>query len=244
MIRQRVRTTIAPDMVKIAPSILSADFARLGAAVEAVEPAADWIHVDVMDGHFVPNITIGPPVVASLRSVTSLPLDCHLMISDPAAYVDAFADAGADSLSVHVEAVPDPLPAFERMRSRGLGCGLVMNPATPFAAVEPFLEEVDVLLAMTVQPGFGGQKFRADVLPKIEQAAAAIARRGLRTQIEVDGGVGPGTARLVADAGATVLVAGSAIFDHDDPAVAAAAIRRDAAGAGNTAPVTAAGATK
>lgn len=212
-------------MVKIAPSILSADFARLGADVAAVEAAADWLHVDVMDGHFVPNITLGPPVVASLRRVTSLPLDCHLMISDPSRYVDEFADAGADVVSVQIEAVPDPRPALARIRGRGLGSGLVVNPATPFAAVEPYLDDVDVLLIMTVQPGFGGQTFRHEVLPKIEEAAGAIVRRGLAVQIEVDGGIDPATAPLVVDAGAEVLVAGSAVFGKADPAAAAEAIR-------------------
>lgn len=216
-------------MLKIAPSILSADFAALGAAVAEVEPAADWLHVDVMDGHFVPNITLGPPVVASLRKVTSLPLDCHLMISDAARYVDAFADAGADSVSVQIEAAPDPLPTFARIRALGLGCGLVFNPGTPFAAVEPYLDDIDVLLAMTVQPGFGGQKFRPEVLPKIEQAAEAISRRGIACHIEVDGGIDTTTARSVVDAGADVLVAGSAIFARPDPAAAAAAIRVAAA---------------
>lgn len=218
------RTTLWP-MVKIAPSILSADFARLGADVAAVEEAADWLHVDVMDGHFVPNITIGPPVVASLRRVTSLPLDCHLMISDPARYVDDFADAGADSLSVQIEAAPDPVPTLARIRERGLACGLVLNPATPFAAVEPYLEDLDLLLVMTVQPGFGGQSFRHDVLPKIEEAAGVLARRGLPVHLEVDGGIDTETAPLVVDAGADVLVAGSAVFGRSDPARAADAIR-------------------
>lgn len=212
-------------MPMIAPSILSADFAALGAAVACVEAVVDWLHVDVMDGHFVPNITLGPPVVASLRKVTSLPLDCHLMISDPARYVDDFADAGADSISVQIEAAPDPLPAFAGIRRRGLGCGLVLNPGTPFSAAEPFLDHIDILLVMTVQPGFGGQRFRPEVLPKIEEAARAIDRRGLPVHIEVDGGVDATTARSVVDAGAGVLVAGSAIFGKADPAAAADAIR-------------------
>lgn len=219
-----VRTTLWP-MPKIAPSILSADFACLGAEVAAVEEAADWLHVDVMDGHFVPNITLGPPVVASLRKVTSLPLDCHLMISDPARYVDAFADAGADLLSIQIEAAPDPRPALAAIRGRGLGCGLVVNPATPFAAIEAYLDDVDVALVMTVQPGFGGQSFRHEVLPKIEEAATAISRRGLAVALEVDGGVDTATAPLVVDAGADVLVAGSAIFGKADPAAAAEALR-------------------
>ncbi|MFN8105715.1 MAG: ribulose-phosphate 3-epimerase [Acidimicrobiia bacterium] len=212
-------------MVKIAPSILSADFARLGAEVAAVEHAADWLHVDVMDGHFVPNITLGPPVIASLRKVTSLPLDCHLMISDPARYVDAFADAGADLVTVQIEAVPDPRSALARIRGRGLGCGLVVNPATPLAAVEPYLDDVDVVLVMTVQPGFGGQKFRSEVLAKIEAAASAIDRRGISVAVEVDGGIDTTTAPLVVDAGADVLVAGSAIFGKADPGAAATALR-------------------
>lgn len=220
-------------MVKIAPSILSADFAHLAADVASVEDEADLIHVDVMDAHFVPNLTIGPPVVASLRRVTSLPLDCHLMISDPGSYVDAFAEAGADSVTVHVEAVPDPAALFGRFDDLGLGRGLSMNPDTPFEAVEPHLDSIDLVLVMTVQPGFGGQSFRDDVLTKIERCAEHVRRHDLPVEIEVDGGISAETVARVVSAGGSVLVAGSAVFGASDPAAAAAEIRRSGEEAGS-----------
>lgn len=216
-------------MVKIAPSVLSADFAHLAAAVEAVETESDVIHVDVMDGHFVPNISIGPPVVASLRQVTSLPLDCHLMISDPGAYLDAFADAGADSCTIHIEAVPDPTVLFERFDVLGLGRGLALDPDTPFECIEPFLDRVDLVLVMTVQPGFGGQSFREDVLPKVERCATYLVDHDLPAEVEVDGGVSAATVRRVADAGADILVAGSAVFGAAEPGRVAAELRALAA---------------
>lgn len=222
-------------MVKIAPSILSADFAHLGAEVASVEDEADLVHVDVMDAHFVPNLTIGPPVVASLRKVTSLPLDCHLMISDPGSYVTAFAEAGADSVTVHVEAVPDPAALFLRFDDLGLGRGLSLNPDTPFEAVEPHLDTVDLVLVMTVQPGFGGQSFRDDVLAKIEKCAEHVRRHDLPVEIEVDGGISAETAARVVSAGGSVLVAGSAVFGASDPASAAAEIRRSGEKARSTA---------
>lgn len=212
-------------MIKVAPSILSADFAHLARAVRDVEPAADYIHVDVMDGHFVPNLTIGPPVVACLRRETSLPLDCHLMMSNPGAYFDDFARAGADSCTFHIEAVPDPVAGCEHLAELGLGRGLALNPDTPFDAVKEHLEHIDMLLIMTVRPGFGGQTFRADVLPKIESAREYVDTRQLPVDIEVDGGVAPDTARAIVEAGASVLVAGSAIFADRDHARAADRLR-------------------
>ena len=215
-------------MIRIAPSILSADFAQLGASIAEVEPAADLLHVDVMDGHFVPNLTIGPPVVRSIRQVTALPLDCHLMVSDPAVLLDGFIEAGADSVSVHVEAVADPRPLFRRLADAGVGRGLALNPDTPFDAVIPFLEDVDVLLVMTVHPGFAGQAFRTDVVPKLEKAAERLDSAGLGVDIEVDGGIAPATAATVADAGAGILVAGSAVFGAPSPVAAVRNLRRAA----------------
>lgn len=212
-------------MIRIAPSLLSADFARLAAAVAEVEPAADLLHVDVMDGHFVPNLTIGAPVVASVRQVTALPLDCHLMVSDPGTLLDGFIAAGADSVTVHVEAVADPRPLFGRLAEAGVDRGLALNPDTPLDAVIPFLEEIDLLLVMTVHPGFAGQAFRADVMPKLEKAAERLDSTGLAVDIEVDGGIAPATARTVVDAGAEILVAGSAIFATPAPAAAARDLR-------------------
>ena len=216
--------------MKLAPSILSADFAQLAAEVERVAAVADLLHVDVMDGHFVPNLTIGPPVVRSLRAVTDLFLDCHLMVDNPGVLLDDFADAGADRCLVHVE-LGDPRPHFARLRELGLGVGLVCNPPTPFDDVAPYLGEIDVLLVMSVNPGFGGQEFIADVLAKVRSARRAIDDAGWATEIEIDGGITVETARLAAAAGVDILVAGSAVFRAADPLAAAAAIR-DAASFG------------
>ena len=214
---------------RIAPSILSADFACLGDAVDAVEREADLLHVDVMDGHFVPNITIGPPVVASLRKHTDLYLDCHLMIDEPERYLEAFKDAGADGCSVHVE-VGHTAELIAQMRELGLDVGLAVNPGTPYEAFEPFLDQLDLLLLMTVHPGFGGQSFIADVMPKVRQARDELDRRGLLTALQVDGGIKVETAPIAAGAGADVFVAGNAVFKDADPAAAARRIRDAAAG--------------
>ena len=201
-------------MIKIAPSILAADFARLGAQVrEAEEAGADYIHVDVMDGHFVPNLTIGVPVVQSLRAVTDLPLDVHLMIEHPERLISAFAEAGADILTVHVEACPHLHRTVQQIREAGCMPGVALNPATPVALIEPILEDVDLVLVMTVNPGFGGQAFIESTLPKVRALRHLLESRDLPVEIEVDGGINPETAPRAVTAGADVLVAGTAIFN-------------------------------
>jgi ribulose-phosphate 3-epimerase len=212
---------------KLAPSILSADFAQLADDVERVAAEADLLHVDVMDGHFVPNLTIGPPVVKSLRKRTDLYLDCHLMVDNPGDLLEDFADAGADGCTVHIE-LGDPRPLFAAMRDLGLRVGLTHNPETPVDAVLPYLGEIDFLLFMSVHPGFGGQAFIPSVLDKLATARKVVDDGGLSVELEIDGGINRETAPRAAAAGADILVAGSAIFHADDPATAARQIREAA----------------
>jgi len=214
-------------MVKIAPSILSANFAKLGEEILDVEKGgADWIHVDVMDGHFVPNITIGPLIVEAIRPVTKLPLDVHLMIEEPDRYIPQFVKSGADLVTVHQEACRHLHRTVHLIKDQGAKAGVVLNPATPLVTIESILEDVDLVLLMTVNPGFGGQTFIHSVLPKVKQLRTLLDQRGLgHVEIEIDGGVNPETARLCEAAGATVLVAGSAVFNQADRAKAIAAIR-------------------
>lgn len=213
-------------MGKIAPSILSADFARLGDEVKAVEKAgADYIHVDVMDGHFVPNITIGPLVVEGVNKVTDLPLDVHLMIENPDQYINDFARAGANIITVHAEAVNHLHRSIQLIRDAGCSAGVSLNPATPLEALEYVLDDLDMVLIMSVNPGFGGQKFIYGALQKIRRLRDIISNRGLNIDIEVDGGVNSKTIGDVSAAGANVFVAGSAIFNTDDYAEAIRSIR-------------------
>ena len=209
--------------VLIAPSILAADFSRLGAEIEGVERAgADWIHCDIMDGHFVDNISFGPALVATVRKLTKLPLDVHLMIQRADHYVPRFLDAGANSITVHVEphAEHDVAKTLHLIRDGRCRTGVTLNPSTPFAAVEPYLAEVDLLLIMTVHPGFGGQAFRADQMPKIELARAWRQSHGAKFDIEIDGGINADTAAVSLEHGANVLVAGTSIFKSGEYAAA------------------------
>ncbi len=208
-------------MIKIAPSILAADFAKLADEVKEVEAAgAELIHIDVMDGHFVPNITMGPIVVEALRPVTTLPLDVHLMIENPDLYIEQFAQAGADYITVHVEACTHLHRTLQQIRSLGVKSGVVLNPHTPIEMIQHVLEEVDLVLFMTVNPGFGGQKFIHSVLPKVKQLSEIIRERNLPIEIEIDGGVNEETIVPCVEAGATILVAGSAVFNAPDRAAA------------------------
>ncbi|HEY6462732.1 MAG TPA: ribulose-phosphate 3-epimerase [Polyangiaceae bacterium] len=220
-------TTDSSDVL-LAPSILSADFGRLADEVRAVEQAgADWIHVDVMDGRFVPNITIGPPVVKALRAVTKLPLDVHLMIVEPDRYLDDFAAAGADRISVHVEACTHLHRTLQHIHHLGKRAGVVLNPATHESTLEYALDEADLVLVMSVNPGFGGQAFIPGVLPKVRAIRVMIDRRGRHVDLEIDGGISKATAAQATAAGARVLVAGNAVFAQGPYAEAIAAIRRE-----------------
>ena len=204
----------ADTRIKIAPSILSADFGRLAEQVaEAEQAGADYVHVDIMDGHFVPNITMGPLVVSAVRRATSLPLDVHMMIASPERYVDEFVDAGADIVTVHVEACTHLHRVVHQIRESGAKAGAALNPATPTSAVEEVLADLDQVLVMTVNPGFGGQAFIHSVLDKIRRVRSRIDSQRLPVDLEVDGGISPATARTAVDAGARVLVAGSAIYN-------------------------------
>ena len=212
-------------MIRIAPSLLSADFSRLAEEIASVEGGADVLHLDVMDGHFVPNLTIGPGIVKACRKVSRLTFDCHLMIEQPQLYIEAFLEAGADMISVHVETEPHLQRALQLIRDGGAKAGIALNPATPAESLSTAIEFCDFVLAMTVNPGFGGQKFIEPVVPKIRQIHRMIQERGLPVEIEVDGGIDPKTAPAVVDAGARILVAGSAVFGQRDRAAAMEAIR-------------------
>lgn len=212
--------------VRIAASLLAADFGRLAEEVSEVAPHVESLHLDVMDGHFVPNLSFGLPVISALRRVTDLHFDCHLMTTNPGAYVSELAEAGANLLTMHIEATPDPTRAAKRTRDAGLEFGLVINPSTPLDGVIPYLELTDLLLLMSVEPGFGGQQFMEEVLPKVEAAREWVESHDLSVDIQIDGGVTPKTAPRARAAGANVFVAGTAVFASADRQQAIADLRR------------------
>ena len=211
--------------IQISPSILSADFAGLAAEVEAISQVADWVHVDVMDNHFVPNLTLGLPVVESLRKASSMPMDCHLMIDDPDRWAPAYAEAGAESVTFHVEAAHAPVRLARELRRLGARAGMALKPATPVDPYADLLPELDMVLLMTVEPGFGGQGFLDVVLPKIRRARQILTERESSVWLQVDGGISMTTIERAAEAGADVFVAGSAVFGADDPAAMVASLR-------------------
>lgn len=207
--------------MKVAPSLLSCDFAKIGKEIVRVDKAgADLIHLDVMDGHFVPNLTIGPGIVKAVRPYTTLPFDVHLMIDYPLDYIDAFADAGADIITFHLESMSDPQTTIEKIKSRGVKPGVVIKPGTPADVVYPYLEKVDMVLVMTVEPGFGGQAFMEDMMPKVKAIKAEIQKRGLDVLVEADGGISEATAAIASKAGVDVCVSGTGIFKAKDAAEA------------------------
>jgi ribulose-phosphate 3-epimerase len=223
-----------PSSPLIAPSLLSCDLSRIGAEIAAVEAAgADWIHVDVMDGRFVPNLTFGPPVVAAMKRAATVPLDCHLMIVEPERYVGAFAEAGAATITVHEEASLHLHRTLQQIRAAGCSPGVALNPHSPESALDYALDLVDLVLVMTVNPGFGGQSFIESCLPKVERLAQTLARRGLRARLEVDGGVTEATAGRLCSAGANVLVAGTAVFGQADYRAAIEGLRASGARGSN-----------
>ncbi|MCK5804758.1 MAG: ribulose-phosphate 3-epimerase [Lentisphaeria bacterium] len=223
--QRRPLTALPADKVLVAPSILAADFGRLAEEISGVEAAgAELLHIDVMDGHFVPNLSIGPPVVQSIRTVSALPFDVHLMLADPGRYAEAFIAAGADHITIHVESEGDLAAILEQIRSSGCSSGITLRPGTPASALDPYLNLVDMVLVMTVEPGFGGQSFMADQIPKIRHIARALEELDHPVHLEVDGGLDAQTAPLVVEAGANVLVAGSSVFRN--PAGISEAVRR------------------
>ena len=220
-------TRVAPNRAVIAPSLLATDFARLGQQIDqALAAGVEVLHVDVMDGHFVPNLSMGPGVVKSVRRYTDAPLDVHLMVTDPACYLERFAEAGADTITFHVEATDRPRELIARLRELGLGAGMVLKPATPAESLAELVGELDMVLVMTVEPGYGGQEFMSDMLDKIARLRSMLRPE---QRLQVDGGINPDTARLCRQAGADVFVAGTDIFGSDDIAAAVARLREGAA---------------
>ena len=209
------------EKMQVAPSLLSCDFARMGEEVERIDRAgADWIHLDVMDGHFVPNLTIGPAIIKAVRPYTKLPFDVHLMIDYPLDYIDAFADAGADIITFHIESMSDPNITIDKICSRGIRPGMVIKPGTPVEAVYPYLDKLYMVLIMTVEPGFGGQAFMEDMMPKVKALKQECLKRGLSVLIEADGGISEKNIKIVAEAGVDVCVSGTGVFKAEDTAAA------------------------